>query len=88
MTGQAMVEVTDLEKRYGEAIPIIEALLHAPDPPAGLYFVQATCYDALRDRPKALEAYERYLELSQHQNPDQEWQARQRAKLLRRELRK
>ena len=77
-----------LEKRYGEAIPILEALLRAPDPPVGLYFVLATCYDDLRLRPKALEAYERFLALSHDQSPDQEWQARQRAKLLRRELRK
>ena len=77
-----------LEKHYGEAIPILEALLKAPDPTPGLYFVLATCYDDLRIRPKALEAYERFLALSHDQSPDQEWQARQRAKLLRRELRK
>lgn len=77
-----------LQKRYAEAIPLLEALARAPGSPAGLFFVLATCYDNLRDRPKALEAYERYLELSRQQSPDQEWQARQRVKLLRRELRK
>ena len=54
------------------------ALLIAPHAAAGLYFILATCYDNLRDRPKALEAYQRYLELSHNQNPDQEWQARHR----------
>ena len=77
-----------LEKRYAEAIPFIQALLRAPGAPAGLYFIVATCFDHLRARPEALEAYDRYLDLSHDQNPDQEWQARQRAKLLRRELRK
>ncbi len=75
-----------LEKRWAEAIPLLEAQARAPDPPAAVFFVLATCYDNLRDRPKALEFYERYLELSQGRNPDQEWQARQRVKLLRREL--
>jgi hypothetical protein len=46
----------------------------------------ATCYDHLQARPQALAAYEKFLELSQGKNPDQEWQARQRAKLLKREL--
>ena len=38
--------------------------------------------------PKALENYERYLQLSHDLNPDQEWQARQRAKLIRDQLKK
>jgi cytochrome c-type biogenesis protein CcmH/NrfG len=77
-----------LQKRYGEAIPLIENLVRASEAPAGLFFVLATCYDDLHDQPKALQAYERFLELSHEQSPDQEWQARQRVKLLRRELRK
>jgi tetratricopeptide (TPR) repeat protein len=77
-----------LQKRYPEAVPPLEALARAPRPPVTLFFVLATCYDHLYDRKKALEAYERFLALSNGQNPDQEWQARQRAKLLRRELRK
>jgi hypothetical protein len=59
-----------------------------PNPPAPVFFILATCYDHLHIRLQALENYERFLTLSQDQNPDQEWQARQRAKLLRRELRK
>ena len=55
---------------------------------AGLFFVLATCYDHLQDRPQALESYEKFLKRSQGKSPDQEWQATQRAKLLRRELRK
>ena len=77
-----------MQKRYAEAIPLIEALLREPQPPPGLYFILATCYDDLKDRPKALENYEKFLSLSQGVLPDNEWQARQRAKLLRRELRK
>ena len=77
-----------LEKRYAEAAPLFESLTRLPEAPAGLFFVLATCYDHLRDRRRALETYEHYLELSRGKNPDQEWQARHRAKLLRRELSK
>jgi hypothetical protein len=48
----------------------------------------ATCYDHLHIQPKALENYQHYLELSRGQNPDQEWQARQRAKLLQDEMKR
>jgi tetratricopeptide (TPR) repeat protein len=76
------------QKRYAEAVPLVENLTRTAGAPAGLIFVLATCYDHLRDLPRALQAYERFLELSQNQRPDQEWQARQRVKVLRRELRK
>lgn len=74
------------EKRYAEAIPLFEEQARAPNPPAAVFFFLATCYDNLRDRPKALGAYQRYLALSHGENPDQEWQAQQRVKLLRRML--
>jgi tetratricopeptide (TPR) repeat protein len=77
-----------LQKRYPEAIPLLEALARAPNPPAILFFTLATCYDHLHVLKKALENYERFLHLSQGQSPDHEWQATQRAKLLRHQLQK
>lgn len=75
-----------LEKRYAEAAPMIERLLQAPSANPGLYFLLATCYDHLQDRKRALQAYQQFLAKSGGSNPDQEWQAKQRAKLLSREL--
>ena len=77
-----------LQKRYPEALPLFEQLSRAPNPSAGIFFVLATCYDHLHDLPNAIKNYERFLELSHDQSPDQEWQARERLKPLRRELRK
>jgi tetratricopeptide (TPR) repeat protein len=77
-----------LEKRYPEAIPLLEAQAKAPNAPAAVYFLLATCYDHLRDNRHALAAYERYLELEKDEKSDQVWQAQQRAKLIRRMLRK
>jgi tetratricopeptide (TPR) repeat protein len=78
----------DLQKRYSEAIPILELLAKAPDASPYVFFVLATCYDHLRARKEALANYEHFLQISKGQAPDQEWQATQRAKLLRRELSK
>jgi hypothetical protein len=63
-------------------------LASAPDASPNVFFVLATCYDHLRARKEALANYERFLQLSNGKNPDQEWQATQRAKLLRRVLAK
>jgi tetratricopeptide (TPR) repeat protein len=78
----------NFQRRYAEAIPLLEKLASAPDADADTFFVLATCYDHLRARKEALANYERFLKLSGGRNPDQEWQATQRAKLLRRELAK
>jgi predicted Zn-dependent protease len=78
----------NFQKRYQEAILLLEQLANAPDAAPFMYFVLATCYDHLMARKEALANYERFLKLSNGKNPDQEWQATQRAKLLRRELSK
>ena len=75
-----------LEKRWADAAPLIERLLRSPAATPGFYFILATCYDHLRDRQRALDAYKEFLARSNGSNADQEWQARQRAKLLSREL--
>lgn len=83
---KGLAESLYLEGRWADAVPIIERLVQSPPAPAGLYFFLATCYDHLGDRKPALDAYEQFLQRSNGSNPDQEWQARQRAKLLSREL--
>jgi len=86
--GQGLATSLYLQKRYPEAIPLLEALARGPNPPAMLFFALATCYDNLHVLQKALDNYERFLELSKGQSPDHEWQATQRAKLLRHQLQK
>jgi len=83
---KGLAESLYLEGRWADAAPIIERLVQSPAAPAGLYFFLATCYDHLRDRKPALDAYAQFLQRSNGSNPDQEWQARQRARLLSREL--
>jgi Flp pilus assembly protein TadD len=75
-----------LERRFADAAPIIERLLQTPSASSGLYFILATCYDHLHDLPHALAAYQQFLAKSHGASPDQEWQARQREKLISREM--
>jgi predicted Zn-dependent protease len=46
------------------------------------YFLWATAYDALHQKPAAASYYHRFLDSSAGKFPNQEWQARQRIKLL------
>jgi Flp pilus assembly protein TadD len=83
---RGLAESLYLQERWTDAASVIERLVQSPSAPAGLYFFLGTCYDRLRDRKRALDAYEQFLQRSTGSNPDQEWQVRQRAKLLSREL--
>jgi tetratricopeptide (TPR) repeat protein len=58
------------------------------DDSAGNWFLRAIILDKLMQKQPALEAYERFLALSQGKSPDQEFQARQRARIIKRELEK
>jgi tetratricopeptide (TPR) repeat protein len=57
------------------------------DTPANDYF-HAIIYDKLRDLKPALEFYRKFLAVSQGKNPDEEFKARQRARIIQRELSK
>jgi Flp pilus assembly protein TadD len=62
------------------------AALHAEKP--GHVYWRALVLDKINDRKGALENYQRFLAMSNGQSPDEEFKARQRAKLLERELHK
>jgi tetratricopeptide (TPR) repeat protein len=55
---------------------------------AGNQFFRAIILDKLKQLKPALEAYQTFLTLSNGAHPDQEFQARQRARILQRELEK
>jgi predicted Zn-dependent protease len=52
-----------------------------PDGPA-TYFLWATSYDSMHDKPQAIAYYHHFLDAANGKFPDQEWQARQRLLLL------
>jgi Flp pilus assembly protein TadD len=53
---------------------------------AGNWFLRAIILDRLKQLKPALEAYRRFLSMSEGKNPDQEFQAKQRARTLQKEL--
>jgi tetratricopeptide (TPR) repeat protein len=75
-----------MAENYPPALAALDriAALHAEKP--GHVFLRAIVLDKTRDLKPALESYQRFLTMSQGENPNQEWQARQRIKLLQKEI--
>jgi Flp pilus assembly protein TadD len=81
-----LVAVYYLSEKYAEALEAQDELARRETPQAGFWFIRATCYDKLRRKPEALAAYQKFLELDNGENPDRNFQARQRVKIITREL--
>jgi len=77
-----------MAENYPPALAALDrvAALHAEKP--GHVFLRAIVLDKTRDFKPALESYQRFLAMSQGENPNQEWQAQQRIKTLEREINK
>ncbi len=75
-----------MAENYPPALAALDriAALHAEKP--GHVFLRAIVLDKIRDLKPALESYQRFLAMDSGQNPNQEWQARQRIKLLEKEV--
>lgn len=71
---------------YTQSLAAFEQAAKLGENTAGNWFLRAIILDKLRQLKPAKEAYEHFLSLSQGKNPDQEFQARQRAKIIQREL--
>ncbi len=75
-------------EKYPESLAALDrARQLGEDGPANYYF-HAITYDKLRALKPALENYQEFLARSKGQFPDEEWKARQRLKLIQRELSK
>jgi Flp pilus assembly protein TadD len=71
---------------YPAALATLDEIAKVEQPGAGVWFIRAICYDKLNQPKLALEAYQKFLELDQDENPDQVWQAKERSKVLQRML--
>jgi tetratricopeptide (TPR) repeat protein len=83
-----LASVLVMAENYPSALAALDrvAALHAEKP--GHVFLRAIVLDKMRDLKPALASYQRFLELSHGEFPNQEFQARQRAKTLEREISK
>jgi tetratricopeptide (TPR) repeat protein len=83
-----LASVLVVAENYPAALAALDRLaaLHAEK--AGHVFFRAIVLDKIHQQKPALESYQRFLAMSNGQNPNEEFQARQRIKILERELRK
>ena len=82
--GAALYLAVDLEPALGA----FDRARQLGENTAGNWFMRAITLDKLRQLKPALEAYQRFLSMSHGENENQEFQARQRSKIIQRELEK
>ncbi len=75
-----------LAERYDAALDALDLLAERRTLPPGTWFLRAVCYDKLGRKEEALRAYEAFLERDDGSNQRETFQARQRARALKREL--
>jgi tetratricopeptide (TPR) repeat protein len=71
---------------YQQSLAAFDKARELGEDTAGNWFLRAILLDRLRQLKPAVEAYQRFLALSQGKNPDQEFQARQRVRIIQREI--
>jgi len=74
-----------LDEQFPQALSALDKVKELGAENVGHIFFRATTLDRLNLKKEALEYYQRFVEQSKT-NPDQEFQARQRARILEREL--
>jgi tetratricopeptide (TPR) repeat protein len=71
---------------YPQALAAFDRARELGENSAGNWFLRAIILDKLKQLKPALDAYQHFVSLSQGKNPDQEFQARQRIRILKRDL--
>ena len=71
---------------YEQSLASLDRARELGEDIAGNWFLRAIMLDKLRQLKPALEAYRRFLALSDGKNPNQEFQATQRARVLQKEI--
>jgi tetratricopeptide (TPR) repeat protein len=73
-------------ENYPQALAAFDKLESLGDPNPGIYFLRALAFDKHQQYEPALLNYRKFLSLSQDRNPDEEFKARQRVKVIEKEL--
>jgi tetratricopeptide (TPR) repeat protein len=85
-TWNDLAGVLYLAQDYQHALEALENIRKLGQDTAGNWFLRAMMLDKLRQLKPALEAFQHFLALSQGKNPDQEFQARQKVRMIQTEL--
>jgi tetratricopeptide (TPR) repeat protein len=87
-TWNELGSVLYLAGAYPQALAAFDRARDLGEKSPGNWFLRAIILDKLKQQKPALEAYQQFISLSQGKNPDQEFQSRQRIRILKRELEK
>jgi Tfp pilus assembly protein PilF len=77
-----------LSGAYAQSLAAFDKALELGENTPGVWFFRAIILDKLRQLKPALDAYQKFLSISRGEHPDQEFQARQRSRIIQRELEK
>jgi tetratricopeptide (TPR) repeat protein len=83
-----LANVLMVMQQYPRALDALDHVRALGAEKAGHVFYRAIAFDHLHQRAEAIESYRRFLAMSQGKLPDQEFQARQRARTLENELKR
>ncbi len=75
-------------EQFGPAIAALDRIKELGGETAGHVYLRAIVLDRVHDLKGAAAAYERYLQMSQGLNPNEEFKAKQRLRIIKRELEK
>lgn len=77
-----------LMEQYPQALTALDRVKALSGENAGYYYLRAIVLDKTKQFKPALESYQKFLSLSEGKSPDEEFKARQRARILQREIQK
>jgi tetratricopeptide (TPR) repeat protein len=75
-----------LAENYPAALATLDELAKREQPGPAQWYLRALCYDKLHHLKDAIDAYQKFLATDEGKNAEQEFQARQRVRILRDEL--
>jgi superkiller protein 3 len=81
-----LIAVYYLSENYPAALARLDRLAQREPMTPGSWFVRATCYDKLGRKAEALAAYKTFVQLDKGRSEKQDFQARQRIRIIAREL--
>lgn len=83
-----LASVLIIHEDYGPGLAALDKVKALGKESPGNLFLRAITLDRLKQKKPALESYEQFLATDNGKNPDQEFQARQRARIIKQELTK
>ena len=85
-TWSELAAVLVVAEQYPQAVAALDRVRGLGAETAGHYYFRAISLDHMHQLKEALSSYNQFLEASQGKNPDEEFKARQRVRIIQREL--